>query len=363
MIYLALGALYVTFIAILKLGWRKVLMKTMPDGSIKSFISVVVPVRNEENNLPALVASLQLQTYSSFEVLIVDDHSDESPTPCVANLGDDRFQVIGSKGHGKKAAITTGIEKSRGEIIVTTDADCRFHAQWLHIINIFFNDPALQLGFGAVTIRHEGFFLHHLQALELSSLITTGAALNGLGVASMCNGANLAFRKNVFFEVNGYTGNEHIASGDDEFLLRKVFTRYPAGVRFLNHPGGIVQTLPVNTVREFFHQRIRWAAKWKAHKEVATAALALCVFTFYLSIILLPVFILFDKVDGRLGTIFLVAKILCDAWLLLPASRFLNYRWNTTAFLVTEFLYPVYAVAVGLLSNFIKPEWKKRIVK
>ncbi len=77
----------------------------------------------------------------------------------------------------------------------------------------------------------------------------------------MCNGANLAYEKQAFEEVGGFTGIDMIASGDDMLLMYKIYHAYPGSVHYLKSPDAIVRTLPVDTVKGFMNQRIRWSSK------------------------------------------------------------------------------------------------------
>src|SRR5688572_12389412 len=222
---------YLMFIAFLKRGWYLAgRVKGLPVAQFNSF-TVIVPVRNEARSISVLLQQLQALDYPDFEVIVVDDHSDDQTKALVDFFSkqDKRIRLITNEGKGKKKAITTAIGQSKGTIIVTTDGDCQVQRGWLHGINQKFQDAKTMMVFGGVSIQSHSFF-STLQALEFSSLIGSGVALWAQGKPVMCNGANLAFRKEVFQQVGGYAGNEHIASGDDEFLMRKILQRYPRGI-------------------------------------------------------------------------------------------------------------------------------------
>ncbi len=92
-----------------------------------------------------------------------------------------------------------------------------------------------------------------------------------------CNGANLAYEK-AFFEVNGYDGVRHIASGDDEFLMHKIAARHPGSVHFLRHRNAIIRTAPHRNWPSFYRQRKRWASKWKHYQSKTPLLLAVYIF-------------------------------------------------------------------------------------
>lgn len=209
-------------------------------------ISVVVAVRNEEANIQALIQSLSTVVYpeEKYEVILVSDHSSDSTVniaqALIGNFPNMRLVELPAGKEGKKEALALGIQHARFDVIATTDADCRFSKNWLQCISYYFEDPRSKMVSGAVKLTTDGSFLSRLQGAEFISLVGSGAAAIGLGHPVMCNGANLAFRKDAFYEVQGYADNVHIASGDDEFLMRKIFRRYPDGIRFLNFYEAVV---------------------------------------------------------------------------------------------------------------------------
>ena len=106
-----------------------------------------------------------------------------------------------------------------------------------------------------------------MQTLEFSYLIGIGAAFIGNGRASTCNGANLAYRKDVFYQVGGFTGIDDLASGDDELLLQKVAERFAGRIGFLKHFDAVVYTHAKPTLADFLQQRRRWASKSVKYKD------------------------------------------------------------------------------------------------
>src|SRR5690606_9368629 len=118
-----------------------------------------------------------------------------------------------------KYAITKAIELASGEIIVTTDADCRMGANWIRTIMAYFDKHDSYLVSSPVAYSEEKSRFERLQTLEFLYLIGLGAAGIGNGNPTTCNGANLAYRRDVFFEMGGFKGSDNLASGDDELFL------------------------------------------------------------------------------------------------------------------------------------------------
>ena len=364
LIFILLFFLYFLFVGLMFYAWQK--FPKHSDNHRKPNqldASIVIAARNESANVGALLEDIRHQTHTNFKVIVVDDHSNDDTTNIVRNFAalDPRFSVITNVGEGKKSALTTGIKASNGEIIVTTDADCRMEKHWLETIVAGFQDPKTKFVFGGVKIEGESFFAS-LQSHEFLSLIGTAVATLWWGFPSMCNGANLAFRKSVFFEVGGYANNFHIPSGDDEFLMHKVFRRYPTDVGFVPDGRAIVRTSAVS-LRQFVHQRVRWAGKWNHNLSFWNILLAMFIFLFQLSVIALPIAVLVGQVDPYVASLLLFGKLGIECLFLKKISNFLHVKWNWPAFLALQVIYPIYTVAIATISNYFSFDWKGRTLK
>lgn len=355
---------YFLILVVFLAGWKRAVQPAPEAHTPKGrpgLISVVIPVRNEAHTILHLLEDLSRQGYRRFEVVAVDDHSTDETLWVLEHFPMENLRVVRNAGEGKKSAIATGVKHSRGRIIVTTDADCSVPPSWLQSFDNAFRHPTLMMAFGGVRMSGPERFFDALQTLEFSSLVGTSAATAALGAPTMCNGANLAFRKKVFNEVGGYTGNAHIASGDDEFLMRKVHERHRDGVRFINTPEALVTTTTQPNVRSFFHQRLRWASKWRYNTSLFSKALAVAVVLFQLAFIANGVLLFTPWILQAL--FFITLKMILEAAFLLQVSHFLRLRWNWLAFLVLQVVYPGYVVAVAAASFIVPYAWKDRFFK
>lgn len=355
--------LYFILVVALIAGWNMAIKKkSIVDQTVEPFISVVIPARNEANNIGRIVNDIKNQDYTAFEVIIVDDHSDDQTQAFArdAIANDGRFQISRSQRDGKKEALTHGIALAKGTIIVTTDADCSVPKSWLTNVNKQFRHDDVKMAFGAVKIQEEANFFSVIQAIEFSSLIGSGVATHAFGFPTMCNGANLAFRKATFDEVDGYGDNVHIPSGDDEFLLRKVFAKYPHGIAFINQPEATVSTGAQRSCRTFVNQRIRWAGKWKHHRSYGSMMLGLFIFLVQLCSLVLPILTIAGSVSLTLCLFLVSIKIVLEFIFLKGITTFLRNKWSWRVFLLLEAFYPAYVVFIGFLSNFRSFYWKGR---
>ena len=354
--------LYFIGLVILLTGWKRGMQEPplTPSGR-EVLISVIVPARNEAMTLINLLDGLLQQDYRKFEVIVVNDGSEDETQWVATRFVADNVKVIHNKGEGKKAAITAGIRQARGSIIVTTDADCTLPPSWLSTIHAYFRNSETMMVFGGVRMQGENTFFDSLQALEFSSLIGTAVSTAALGFPTLCNGASLAFRKKVFTEVGGYKGNLHTPSGDDEFLMRKIQHRYKSGVAFLRSSEAVVTTRTQPDVREFLHQRMRWASKWRYNSSGISKGLGITVVLTQICFVVNWFFIASPFI---LQSLFMAAiKVILEAALLLQVCRFLQTRWNWLAFFALQVLYPVYVIIIAVTSFFVPFQWKNRIFK
>jgi poly-beta-1,6-N-acetyl-D-glucosamine synthase len=358
----AIFSSYFLFMLLLIVGWVKA-TQAQRAGSQKKIVSIVVAVRNEETTIAKLVESLAQQNYTKdyFEIILVDDHSIDKTSEIISQMID-RYPVlkiikISAAGVGKKKAITQGVEAAQGEIILTTDADCIPPPAWIKGMVESFKEKT-RLVIGIVKIKSDQTFFSKLQALEFSSVLGSGIALMGWGRATMCNGASLAFRKSAFQEVQGYDGNFEIPSGDDEFLMRKIDKKYPAGIAVISQKDCVVETAPLNALDDFVQQRLRWAGKWKANDSIFAKGLAVFVLGAQINWLILIGSTIFLNSDKLLLLILL--KILLEFIYLLMISNYLKQRFSILAFIALQIIYPVYVIYIGIASQVCTYTWKER---
>jgi len=362
--FIPLVALYVGLLMWLLHGWR-LAVRSQPQKRVgQQFISVIIAARNEANNLPRLLERLKAQDYprDRFEIIVVDDHSNDGTAEVIAGQADGSFKLtvrrLGATDHGKKAALSLGIAAAAGAIVATTDADCLVPDQWLSEINDAFADVEVRMIVGLVALARNDFF-SRWQAMEFAGVVGTGAATLMLGHPTMCNGANLSFRKAAFETVQGYADNAHIASGDDEFLMRKIAARYPGSIRVMASKSSIVMTDACPSLGEFLQQRLRWAGKWKVNPSVFSKVLAVCIFLFQIGWLGLWI-TLFQRTNLRLSLLLLAMKAGADAVFLFPVCRHLGVSFRLVSFVSLQFLYPFYVLGIGAFSFWKKVTWKGR---
>jgi len=327
----------------------------------KTKFSIVVPFRNEVDNLPILLDSFSKLNYPMelIEFILVDDDSEER-----LQVADCRLQIsvvnnIRVSNSPKKDAILTAMQTVKNDWIITTDADCVVNENWLSVLDNYIQLHDVSMIPGAVTYECEDSFLHHFQQLDLASL--QGATIGSFGLRKgfMCNGANFAYTKSFFQELNGFEGNDGIASGDDVFLLQKAIASFPDKVHYLKSENNIVITKPLDDWKSLLYQRVRWASKTTSYQSSFGKGLGLVVFGGNLAWVLGFGFWVLGYIPFPKIVFLSLLKFAVDAVLIYKANSFLTK--NRMRYLIMgSLLYPFFSVSVALYSLFGKYEWKGR---
>jgi cellulose synthase/poly-beta-1,6-N-acetylglucosamine synthase-like glycosyltransferase len=369
-ISLLLTGLYLLVVGYLIKGWSALKQPNIKGASLTTKVTILIAARDEEERIRYTIEDIIAQDYPKHltEVIIVDDHSTDSTSDIIRSYAADGIQLMQLKADKplnsyKKKAIAEAIARSTGNLMVATDADCRMGPQWLSSIVGYYETHNPVMISSPVTYFEERSLFERLQTLEFSYLIGIGAAFIGNGRASTCNGANLAYRKDVFYEVGGFKGIDDLASGDDELLLQKVAVQYPKRIAFFKNPQAIVYTHAKHTLQEFLQQRRRWASKSTRYKDKKIVALAVGIWLFNLSLIVNALLGFYNVYFLKLFLIQFLLKFVFEAAFLLPITTFFK-RANLVALLIILApIHIIYFVYVGLIGNTRKYAWKGRIVK
>lgn len=337
--------------------------------------SIIVPARNEAVNIGKLLASLEQQSYPGdlYEVIVVDDHSTDNTAEIAA--GFKGVQVIKLDTDGinsyKKMAIATGIARAKNEWIIGTDADCVVPEGWLRAYAslIAEKDPVFVAApvclapnpYAQKTKRHQ--LLYIFQTLDFLTLQGITAASVYKSAHSMCNGANLAYKKDVFYEVGGFKGIDNIASGDDMLLMHKIWKQHPSKVQYLKSKDAIVQTMSAVDLRHFFNQRIRWASKATRYDDKRISVVLLAVYLFNLSFLAMLAASFFHPSFFLLFLGAWLLKTVIEYPFIAKVARFFDKAALLKYFFLMQPLHIAYTVVAGFFGSLGHYEWKDRRVK
>lgn len=344
------------------------------------FISVVVAARNEEKHIGSCLTSIINQTYPEnlFEIIIVDDHSSDGTYTIANSFKKGNIKIIrledftreAKLNSYKKAAIETAINIGKGDVIVTTDADCIVTNDWLQTIASFYSkyDPvfvAAPVVYSDPLLTDSKFLklLKIFQTLDFLSLQgITGASVNKK-FHNMCNGANLSYTKRAFLEVSGFEGIDNIASGDDMLLMHKIQKVHPGKICFIKSTNAIVKTQAATSLGEFMNQRIRWASKADKYTDPKIKSVLLLVYLFNLWIFIVVVCSFFSIVYFYLFIFLLFVKTIVELFFLFPVAKFFGKRRLLWWFLPAQPFHILYTIVAGWLGKFGSYKWKGRTVK
>jgi cellulose synthase/poly-beta-1,6-N-acetylglucosamine synthase-like glycosyltransferase len=279
-IYLWLLGLMSTVYGLVLLGFVRGL-RNLRGNRVTRFVkwpslSVIVPARNESEVLQRTLLSLLQQDYpGKWEIVVVDDRSSDGTTEILREMsaanGRLRFIAVTEPNppSPKKNALATGIRESRGELIVTTDADCVYHPSWLRsMVSHMTPDVGVVAGLTVFHLPDRSIpAWQRIQWLDFVAQQFLAAGAAGAGVPSSCNGSNLVYRRAVYREIAGFGRSTDQVSGDDVLFAQRVSKRTQWKVVFNTEPESIVRSLPVTRVRDVFYQRIRWASKGLAYRR------------------------------------------------------------------------------------------------
>jgi cellulose synthase/poly-beta-1,6-N-acetylglucosamine synthase-like glycosyltransferase len=346
----------------------------------KTKVSIIIPARNEAAGIKACLDSVLKQNYPPelFEIIVVDDESTDNTAVLVQSIIKSNRTSISVKllnnadflskqpsvSH-KKAAITYGVANASGTLIITTDADCIVPETWLNNIVSYYEKTNAAFIAAPVNFHNENNTLERFQSLDyIGMMLITGAGIHGK-FGWMSNGANLAYPKEIFIEMEGFSEIEHIASGDDLLFMQKVAERYPDRVGFIKSTAATVLSTPQKTWDSFLEQRVRWAGKTGAYRQPQLVFTQSIVFLYCALIFFSILLMLYLGPPGVLLFLILFSvKANTDFILLKKASSFFNRKDLMKIFLKGEVMHSVYIFLTGLYSVTRKEHmWKGRKVK
>lgn len=361
-------AIYLILIISFIIGFDKILTTKNTDTVPKTTFSVIIPFRNEAENLPELLQSISQLNYPKelYEIIFVDDESDDGSIDQImrflTHVRDDIKIIpnIRKTNSPKKDAITTAITQAKYDWIVTTDADCILPKQWLHSINAYILQQQPELIAMPVIYKNPANFIERFQLLDILSL--QGATVGGFGIKQpfLSNGANLAYKKSLFYALDGFEGNTHIAGGDDVFLLEKAVKNNIAGVHYLKSKSVIVTTKPQPDFKSLLAQRIRWTSKTGAYQNHFGKLTGIIVLLMNALLICLAITTITGISSYKILVSVMLSKFISDLILINKSAHFFECKAILKMYLFGFFIYPFFSTYVAVLSVFTGYKWKSR---
>lgn len=351
-------------------GWLRLKPPRSAARSFTTQVSVIIAARNEEPMIARCLQAVFAQDYPAalFEVIVVDDHSTDRTCEVVRSFDRPGLRLLQMNEEKplnsyKKKAVAWAIRQAKGELIITTDADCWMGPRWLSTVVGEYEQHGYELLSSPVAYQEDRTFFERLQTLEFMYLIGLGASAIGNAFASTCNGANLAYTKKVFQQVDGFKGIDDLASGDDELFLHKVAALYYNKIGFVKSPEAIVYTHAKHRLKDFIQQRKRWASKSVKYRNKGIVAIGVSIFFFNVFLLLSLIALFFNPSWIPLFAGMFLSKVVIETIYLSFLTRFFG-RPSLVAWMpVLSLIHIFYFVYIGLAGQRRTYEWKGRTVR
>jgi len=336
------------------------------DKTNRPFVSVLIPARNEEENIGECLTSLMKQDYpeDKYEIVVVNDRSTDNTYEVIKGFHTNvvclNIEFLPEGMVGKQHAVKQGLEICKGELILNTDADCVLPPSWISKIVDSFDEHT---GFvaGMVTTAEKGqraSLFAKLQALDLIYLMNFAIGCIGWGKPTSCLGNNITYRKQVLDDIGGYESLGYTMT-EDAALIQAVGKRTNWKVDVALHEDAVITTKPVEKLKALYRQRSRWIL---GGRDTQTKTIVFLQLALWFNLALLALFPLSFFVNVRLPIIVFgtfIVKLLIDFILCFPLARkirrldLLKWMLPYEAFLI------FYSVLIGFGTLFArKVTWK-----
>ncbi|WP_324720799.1 glycosyltransferase [Salinimicrobium sp. HB62] len=366
--------LYALSMLFLLYGFFQVQGFSGKNSAPKTHFSIVIPYRDEAENLQELFDSLLKLKYPAemFEILAVDDASEDKSAELWQDFRKEHPQLnirllqnIRKTGSPKKDALSLAISASEYDYILTTDADCVVPQAWLESFSSKIEETGAKVIAAPVALKPEVSkmsFLRGFQEMDILSLQAATIGSFGVDLPFMCNGANFCYSKKAFLEVGGFEGNRNFAGGDDIFLLEKFRQRGLHPV-FLKSQEAIVKTSATWSWSGLFSQRVRWAAKAAAYKSHFSKSLGLLVFLMNILLVIVTIGTIAAAFPVWLLSFMFLIKFNVDFFLIYNSAKFFDREPAVKSYFLSSMIYPFFSSWVVINSVFSGFRWKGRAFK
>ncbi len=322
--------------------------------------TVIVAARDEENNIQRCLNSLGKLEYpdGKLEVLLVDDLSTDRTGEIIDEFisGRENFRKIipdDPKGKmvGKVNALATAIREAKGEIILTTDADCEVKPLWVKTIASYYKNDVGMVDSYTTQLANNSF--GGMQAIDFIYLLLVGGGTINLGLPLSCIGNNMSFRKKAYNEIGGYEALPFSVT-EDFTLLRAIYNLKKYKILFPLEKDALVTSIPCPDLKSLYHQKKRWGVGGLG----VPARGFFIMFWGYLAslfIVLTPLFY------SPVWLYLVFFKIAIDFVVLYPIHQRMGITKNLKYFFVYQVYYILYVLALPfVVFTSRKVVWKGR---
>ncbi len=362
-IFVGIILFYAAFLLYFYTGLIRLKRKPVANTPYQPMVSVVVAARNEEKNIRGLLDDLNQQNYPTekLQIIIANDRSSDQTGSIIKefvkkynNVSLINISEQSKSMAPKKWALTKAIEKSTGEIIISTDADCRVPNSWVKsVVNVFDSDTGIVIGYSKIDTK-SGKFLDHYQSIDFLALLSANAGTLGWGIPWTGTGQNIAYKRSAFDEIDGFNPVAKQISGDDFYLVQAISKI--SKIKYITDPKSFVKTKPSENLHKFISQRIRWASNSrKLFNSDYFFLIFLFINLFTNSILLVS---LINQSFWSFLPMLLGIKFLFESLVLFYGSNLFKTGIKIGVYLIWFFIQPIYIPVLGILSLIGKFRWK-----
>lgn len=328
------------------------------------FVSIIIAARNEAKRIKPALDSLEKLNYPQnlHEVIWVDDNSNDATVEIIktytARLQNWRLiklQDIDKNYQGKKMALHQAIIKSKGEIILTTDADCRVQPGWIQaMISSFDENTTMVLGHSLLEKRKDPLDILLRFDNLFSGIMVAAPTMGGYPISSV--GRNMAYRKDAYLESGGYSKLLRFKSGDDVHLTELFRQKTKGKINFCSLSQSYTYTQRPDKSGEIIHQQIRKNSKL-LHKSFQSIILTIFLFLYHAGLAVFP-FLFPAFLD--LWILLLTLKLGSEFIVLNIAARKFNEAGLSPFIPFLQIVYPLYVTLLAIAGSFQVFKWKNR---
>ena len=363
-IFFVLLVCYSGILLWLAFGYLRTAHFSSKEKKLQLPLTIIICARNEEKHIMICLSSLLKQNYvlNKVQLILINDASTDTTVTraesILKNSGINYKIISNQHQKGKKQSITYAMQFAINDLVVLRDADTfTLSDQWLQSISDFYQSTHADLIVAPIAIANYSGLFWALQAIENNVLAVAACGSAYYNKPFLCNGANLIFSKKTFEKTNGYASHINIASGDDIFFMEDVKKIKGSKIAYLKSSQAIVYTYPTFSFKQLILQKTRWASKFRLNKNKLNLFLSFFSFTTNLAWLFCLVSINIPAYKS-FSVVFIFLKLFIDILLLFLASGFIKNKNVLWFSIPVGFIYPVYAVIVGIASLFVKPKWK-----
>ena len=358
-LYLFTG-LYLCFVVFIIIGLLKHNPKVEKEIDDLSTVSIVIAARNEENNIKYLIDDLINQNYpkEKIEIIIANDRSVDRTGEIIDETAKKysffhhiKIKKTNKSMTPKKNALQQAIHHAAGNIIISTDADCRVPKTWVKsMASSVQKNKGISIGFSRV--EGKSFFSKY-QMIDFFSITVANAGVGGWNIFWSGSGQNLGYKKKSFEMINGFHPVKDKISGDDMYLVQAISEKI-GGIINMN-PRSFVLTKPVKSIKDFLNQKIRWSSNARNNLNKKPLFFIFLISAFFCNLTLLIGFLLL--IPGIQFMFFI--KFIFEGIVIFLGGRLFKTPISPLVYMVWSLIQPLYIPCVGILGLFDFYSWKK----